>query len=914
MTLPTVTPNSGYAFNGWFTAATDGTKVGDAGATYKPSEDVTLYAQYSPVYTVTYKANGSGESDVVDDNATTIAENPFTWASHRFAGWNTQDDGEGTDWSVGADVTSNLTLYAQWVQLYTATEGTHTNGTIGISPTSAAAGETVTLTATPNDGYMFSAWDVYKTGETATKVSVSDNEFTMPTYDVTVNAMFTEDTRAKVLYITESGSAGGSDKLYAALSDIYNVTVKAYNGTATVTDYDLVVLHESINGTRYATGLVNDAKTSDVPVLNTKSYFYNDARWGWGTPNAGQTVKSATLNTVAYSNVASHPIFVGVVDGTTVEVVTTAAAKAMQPVTGLVSGKEGYTLATTPNADSGDGTAIHELTPAQRGVSTAKYLLISVSNAGLDDLSANGIKLFKNAAAYLIDNEAQWVPAAASYTVTYKANGGTGDDVVVTPATTIADNTFTAPSGKAFIGWNTASDGTGDDWAIGATVTSDLTLYAQWDFVYTVSFNLQGHGAAIDSQNILNGGKVTEPAAPTADGWVFGGWYKEATCTNAWNFSTDVVSAATVLFAKWTEYVAPTSGILFSADVIATSAQSFSTGTTAISASQATITGGKMYAISGQNSNVSLINKQSSVYYFTITNNNTIFKIELDDPLKAGDVITANGIGGTKDGVDKGLWITTSESRPASAPACAGTSSTESLLKPILNYTVTEDDDYEGARVLYVHRAAGASTYFDEFTIMRPATVTVGAKGYATYCNSSAALDFTGKSIKAYTISSTDGEALTLTNVNKVAKNTPLLLYSSTNNDSQTIPAIADSETMDATTGNRLVAGDGVRHIWEANTTEHYVLVTSGDYTPGFYRANNSMVAVGKAYLDLSGLSVSARSFTLDLEDGITTGIQNLTPDPSPKGEGSIYTLSGQKVQNPKKGLYIVNGKKVLVP
>ncbi len=70
---------------------------------------------------------------------------------------------------------------------------------------------------------------------------------------------------------------------------------------------------------------------------------------------------------------------------------------------------------------------------------------------------------------------------------------------------------------------------------------------------YTVTFNLQGHGEAIEAQTIDEGEKVAEPTAPIADGWKFGGWYKEAACTNAWDFENDVVNANTELFAKWTE-------------------------------------------------------------------------------------------------------------------------------------------------------------------------------------------------------------------------------------------------------------------------------------------------------------------------------------------------------------------------
>ena len=46
-----------------------------------------------------------------------------------------------------------------------------------------------------------------------------------------------------------------------------------------------------------------------------------------------------------------------------------------------------------------------------------------------------------------------------------------------------------------------------------------------------------------------------------------------------------------------------------------------------------------------------------------------------------------------------------------------------------------------------------------------------------------------------------------------------------------------------------------------------------------------------------------------DLVDGITS----LTPNPSPKGEGSIYNLAGQRMSKLQKGVNIVNGKKVLV-
>ncbi len=70
---------------------------------------------------------------------------------------------------------------------------------------------------------------------------------------------------------------------------------------------------------------------------------------------------------------------------------------------------------------------------------------------------------------------------------------------------------------------------------------------------FTVTFNVQGHGTAPATQTIADGGKVTQPTAPTATGWTFGGWYKEQACTNAWDFSNDTISEATTLYAKWTQ-------------------------------------------------------------------------------------------------------------------------------------------------------------------------------------------------------------------------------------------------------------------------------------------------------------------------------------------------------------------------
>ena len=70
---------------------------------------------------------------------------------------------------------------------------------------------------------------------------------------------------------------------------------------------------------------------------------------------------------------------------------------------------------------------------------------------------------------------------------------------------------------------------------------------------FTVTFNVQGHGTAPESVEVDEGGKITKPTDPSAQGYTFGGWFKEAACTNAWDFANDTVTANVTLYAKWTE-------------------------------------------------------------------------------------------------------------------------------------------------------------------------------------------------------------------------------------------------------------------------------------------------------------------------------------------------------------------------
>ncbi len=95
----------------------------------------------------------------------------------------------------------------------------------------------------------------------------------------------------------------------------------------------------------------------------------------------------------------------------------------------------------------------------------------------------------------------------------------------------------------------TTSDGTTKSYA-GNITDYAATLTSQE--LYSVSLDSQG-GSAVDAiTDIASGSKITKPTDPTKTNFTFGGWFKEAACTNQWDFSTDTVTSTRTLFAKWT--------------------------------------------------------------------------------------------------------------------------------------------------------------------------------------------------------------------------------------------------------------------------------------------------------------------------------------------------------------------------
>ena len=132
------------------------------------------------------------------------------------------------------------------------------------------------------------------------------------------------------------------------------------------------------------------------------------------------------------------------------------------------------------------------------------------------DLSTGGVKTEVGTSEY--GNKEFWAKwTEITYDVTYNANGGSGTTESQNGHyVTLRDNGFTAPSGKTFVEWNTAVDGSGASYHEGEDVelTANLVLYAIWANDYTITWgNVQLGGAGATVTPNLGGGNYTITAS-----------------------------------------------------------------------------------------------------------------------------------------------------------------------------------------------------------------------------------------------------------------------------------------------------------------------------------------------------------------------------------------------------------------
>jgi uncharacterized repeat protein (TIGR02543 family) len=206
LTIPVPT-RSGFLFDGWYSAATGGTKYPDS---YSINSNITLYAQWSAsTFTVTLSGNGGTvtPTTVVAANGSTLGSLSLptpTRNNYAFIGWFSATSG-GIMYTNATIVNSNMTLYAQWTaSAFTVTLNAN-GGTVSPTSIGAANGSTLGSLSLPTptrSGYTFVGWF------SATSGGIMYSNTTVVNSNMTLYAQWT--TSSATTYTITLNANGGS--------------------------------------------------------------------------------------------------------------------------------------------------------------------------------------------------------------------------------------------------------------------------------------------------------------------------------------------------------------------------------------------------------------------------------------------------------------------------------------------------------------------------------------------------------------------------------------------------------------------------------------------------------------------------------------------------------------------------------
>ncbi|TBL71094.1 InlB B-repeat-containing protein [Paenibacillus thalictri] len=559
--------NGSDQFAGWNTTSNGTGTTYATGATFTiGAASVTLYATFfnseDNPRNVLYDANsGDATGDVPTDDTpypngvvvTPVYGNTGGLArdGYTFAGWNTQEDGNGTNYTGGSMLTipagsSDFTLYAKWTPApttYTVTynDNNSDSGNVPVDGGTYMQGATVTVKDNTGllekAGYTFAGWNTQADGE-GTGYAVGST-LTMGTANVILYAKWTLVPPTYTVTYNDSNSDSGSGNVPVDGGTYMQgaaVTVKDNTGLLEKAGYTFAGWNTQADGegTGYAVGSTLTMGTTNVTLY---------AKWTPVPPTY----------TVTYNGNNSDSGNVPVDGGSYVQ----GAAVAVYGNTGNLM-RSGYTFAGWNTQADGNGTSYAASSTLTMG--TANVMLY-----------------------------AKWAPVAPpTYTVTYSGNGSTSGNAPVDSGTyeqgvtvSVYGNTGNLMrSGYTFAGWNTQADGNGTGYAVGSTLTvgaANVTLYAKWAPVvpptYSVTYSDNGStsgNAPVDSGTYEQGVTVTvygNTGNLMRSGYTFAGWNTQADGNGTGYAVGSTLTMGTTnvtLYAKWTPVAPPTYTVTYS--------------------------------------------------------------------------------------------------------------------------------------------------------------------------------------------------------------------------------------------------------------------------------------------------------------------------------------------------------------
>ena len=222
----------------------------------------------------------------------------------------------------------------------------------------------------------------------------------------------------------------------------------------------------------------------------------------------------------------------------------------------------------------------------------------------------------------------------------------------------------------------------------------------------------------------------------------------------------------------------------------------------------------------------------------------------------------------------------------------------------IVTFTIDYAADFAGGEGKLANIVIGGAQSYKDKSLVVPVTFKAGAaetveialgnaSGYNTYV-SDKDLDFTGLDAKAYIVSAVSATEATLSPVDAIKAGEGFIIQGAGEATIE-VPVAAETPAASGTLlatgqpseGDYLLAKDGSSFVlWDGTGT----------------------LAATKAYLPASAISSGAK--IINIAFGESTGISEVKKS---EADGAIYNLSGMRVSKTQKGVYIMNGRKVIV-
>lgn len=422
--------------------------------------------------------------------------------------------------------------------------------------------------------------------------------------------------------------------------------------------------------------------------------------------------------------------------------------------------------------------------------------------------------------------------------------------------------------GYTFTGWDGIPDG-------GNMPTSDLTVTAQFSInSYKLTYKVDGEVFG-DVETIEYGASITPRTAPTKPGFSFSGWNGLPETMPA--HDVEVTGEFTGIKYK-VEIASTTYG------VITTDKEAYEKGET-VTVTIKDNTGYEMESISTDPTNLGLQRVDDGVFSFVMPDADVMVTVRF----KAKEYTLTFMLNNEVYEVGE---------IPQVYQVRYGTSIT-------LPADPAQEEGYTFSGWSGIpadgKMPAGDLIVYGHFN----AILSVGSTGYATYCPKKPIIFQGNEDIKAYIAKEkSDSEVTLIQVIGAVAAGTGLVLVGDADAEME---FEVTNEGTDYSNENLMIGVTGASANIHASNL--YVLVQKEDGVKfADTAANAATVPVGKAYLQAP--VNSSRILTICFSDE-STGLETVRALTNRKVE--VYNLSGQRIANPRKGLYIVNGKKAFI-